>query len=229
MKRLTAHEGKFIIIVDDCFLTDTKRAEAIFRKIKDSDLRQHYFIQSRADLIVKNPKLIENWKSIGLEAVFMGFEDFCQERLAEYGCEKSLTNNIKALELLNSIGVYSFGSFIIDPHFSLEDFRQYQDYLSSFPASQVLLNVLTPYPGTEIYEDSAEILDAGYELFDGFHAVTSTALPQNEFYRNYLSLYLSFFKSKLNKTFEYPPKYPKMSLKPFLTLARDFKKLTKPE
>ncbi|NOZ20328.1 MAG: hypothetical protein GXP25_04480, partial [Planctomycetes bacterium] len=50
--------------------------------------------------------------------------------------------------------------------------------------------VLTPLPGTPLFEQEAErLVTRDYRLFDCLHSVLPTKLPREEFYRQFTRLY----------------------------------------
>ncbi len=53
-----------------------------------------------------------------------------------------------------------------------------------------IFTVLTPLPGTPLYEEKYdELLTHNYELFDFVHSVLPTRLPRKEFYQYFTNLY----------------------------------------
>ena len=61
-------------------------------------------------------------------------------------------------------------------------------FLSRF--RQPVFCILTPLPGTDLYEETSHLLTTDdYERFDLSHAVLPTRLPLDRFYASYLNLY----------------------------------------
>jgi len=74
VEELGTIEEKCVFFADDESLLDTKRMRALADLIRRTGIRKRYFLYGRSDTIAKHPKLIEQWKKIGLERVFVGLE-----------------------------------------------------------------------------------------------------------------------------------------------------------
>ena len=180
----------FILFVDDNFMADPERCEEIARLIERRGIRKRYTLQARSDSIVKHRELLKLWKAIGLKAIFVGFEGFRDEDLRRLRKGTAVRVNDEAVEILRSLGIELWASFIVDPSFGPEDFQGLREYVRSRGIKQASFSVLTPLPGTRLFEELKErITTCDYELFDIAHAVLQTRLPLEEFYRQFCSLY----------------------------------------
>ena len=63
-----------ITFVDDNFLMNHDRENAIADMIKSEGIRKRYSMECRTDSIVRHPELVEKWVDIGLYAVLLGLE-----------------------------------------------------------------------------------------------------------------------------------------------------------
>ncbi len=188
VKRLPAGD---ILFTDDNFLADVHRAEKIAALLKESRLpKRKYIIQARSDTIVKHPDVIRQWKNIGLDQIFIGFEKIDQTGMEMVNKQNSVENNEKALNLLQSIGIGVYASFIVDPDFNRIDFKKLIRYIRKFKIEQPQFSILTPLPGTELYQQlKKRLTTTNYELFDLFHAVLPTQIPLKDFYKEFTGLY----------------------------------------
>jgi anaerobic magnesium-protoporphyrin IX monomethyl ester cyclase len=106
----------------------------------------------------------------------------------------------RAIELLRDNGIFSQGTFIIghrkDSHESIEAVREYSDYLDPDIAS---FFILTPFPGTEIFEKARKlgwIEDYNWANYDMVHALMPTEhLTMMEVQEELYKCYDSFFGS----------------------------------
>ena len=88
-----------------------------------------------------------------------------------------------------------------------EDFAELRAYLKKLKLPFASVFVLTPLPGTDLYEEKkGELLTRDGELFDFFHTVLPTRLPLEEFYE------------ELYQTWRAP-----VSLRSLISLARNFR------
>ncbi|MGQ9554668.1 MAG: B12-binding domain-containing radical SAM protein, partial [Anaerolineae bacterium] len=183
VEELMEVEEPHVLFTDDNFLADTDRAAEIAGLIKERGIRKGYQIQARSDAIVKHPELIAQWQEVGLGGVFIGFEKPDQVRLDAENKHNSVENNEGALEVLRRQGIEPTVSFIVDPEYDRSDFATLRAYVHRLKLRWPTFSVLTPLPGTALFEQTKEQLTTNnYELFDLLHAVLPTRLPLAEFY-----------------------------------------------
>ena len=192
-------EEPFVLFVDDNFLLDPDRAERIALLLKENRVRKRYTFQARSDSVVRHPELIRLWKEVGLKGVFIGFEKVRDEDLKSLRKGNTVRNNDQALSFLQGLGIDVWASFIVDPDFSLEDFRLLKEYVLSRRIKTPTFSVLTPLPGTELFREmESRLITRDYRLFDIAHAVLPTRLPLSSFYEEFCSLYrLPYSKYRL--------------------------------
>ncbi|MBF7082582.1 cobalamin-dependent protein [Desulfallas sp. Bu1-1] len=180
-----------VLFTDDNFLADVRRAERIASLLKSSRLpKRRYIIQARSDTIMKHPEIVRQWKEIGLDQVFIGFEKIDQSGMELVNKQNSVENNEKALSFLKSIGVGVYASFIVDPGFSSADFQKLLHYIKKLRIEQPQFSILTPLPGTELFQQlKSRLTTKNCEQFDLLHAVLPTRLPLVDFYKEFTRLY----------------------------------------
>jgi len=179
-----------ILFTDDNFLINISRAEEIARLFKKSHLKKQFTIQARSDTIVKHPDTVVRLKEVGLKGVFIGFEKIRDDELASIEKKNSVRNNEEALEILRSLDIDVWASFIVDPDYRKEDFDHLREYIIEHRIETPTFSVLTPLPGTPLYQEKEERLtERDYDLFDIAHAVLPTRLPLAEFYQEYARLW----------------------------------------
>lgn len=190
MSELRQLDREIICFVDDNFLQNIRRSERIYQLIKDEGYQTKYWIQARADSIVRHPEIIEKWASIGLTTILIGFEKFREDELDSLNKSSSVKTNERCMEIMRQYGVEMWGGFIVDPQWTREDFDACIDYVRSMKITFPQFTVLTPLPGTEFYEQMrSQLITDNYEVFDFLHTVLPTRLPIEEFYQNMARLY----------------------------------------
>lgn len=190
VEELSGIREKSVFFADDESLIDTERMLKLAKLIKESGIRKQYFIYSRSDTIVKHPEIIETWKEIGLDSIFIGLEFFRDEDLACIGKRSTIRQNEEAVRILHNLDLRIFGSFIIKPDFTRDDFREFRRYCRRLRLHLPVFSVLTPLPGTDYYEEVKDNLTtANFDYFDLLHSVLQTRLPLKEFYEEFYRLY----------------------------------------
>lgn len=141
-----------LYFVDDNFLMSGHWVLSIVDLLKKKNFHGHFGCFARADDIAENPKLIEALSGVGLKSVFVGFETFEGGGERPYSKKMPPGQHEDAINLLHQNGVLVIGSFIIDPMWGKEDFQRFADYLLKSKIDHKHLNILTPLPGTRLYE-----------------------------------------------------------------------------
>jgi len=190
MLEMSAVSTDHITLVDDNFLMNHKRENALADMIRSAGIQQTFSMECRADSIVKHPELVEKWVDIGLYAVLLGLEGGSDKMLK--GIDKSCTieTNNQAIKILQANGVIIWGAFIVDPDWAEDDFKELRDYVSAKEITHTQFTILTPLPGTSLYRSRfADLLTDDYRCFDTLHAVLPTRLDREVFYQNFANLY----------------------------------------
>jgi radical SAM superfamily enzyme YgiQ (UPF0313 family) len=95
------------------------------------------------------------------------------------------------------------------PEWRQEDFRELRQYCRNLGLSFAGFAVLTPLPGTDLYEQSKDqLITNNYDYFDFIHTVLPTALPLKDFYNEYYQLYMKAFNvfQSISRLKKYPVK-----------------------
>ena len=179
-----------ITFVDDNFLMNHKRENAIADLVRSEGIRLRYSMECRTDSIVRHPELVAKWVDIGLYAVLLGLEGGSDKTLKSVAKSCSVETNNQAIKILHDNGVIIWGAFIVDPDWTEDDFKRLRDYVSEKEITHTQFTVLTPLPGTQLHRNLRDkLLTSDYSCFDTLHAVLPTRLPREKFYQNFASLY----------------------------------------
>jgi radical SAM superfamily enzyme YgiQ (UPF0313 family) len=174
---------EFIMFLDDNFLSNRARIEALCAEIEKRGIKKLYGAQGRTDFIAKNPDVMKRLRDCGLTLMISGYETNDEEGLQALKKSNAADHNKKAADILNDLGIAQFGIFMTRPDFTHEDFdfmyKSIDDLNITFP----IITVHTPLPGTQLRKKvQDELLTEDVRFFDLLHAVTPTKLPRHEFY-----------------------------------------------
>lgn len=190
VEELAGLDEEFVFFADDESLIDSSRMKELAALIRDAGIRKRYFLYGRSDTIARNPELLEMWRDVGLERVFVGLEFFRDKDLNDIRKGSTLSDNKKAVEVLQGLGIEIYASFIVRPEFNEADFTAFGQYCRNLGLSFATFAVLTPLPGTDFYEEvKSQLITHNYDYFDFIHTLLPTALPLKEFYEEYYQLY----------------------------------------
>ena len=190
VEELGTIDEEYVFFADDESLVDAVRMQALAERIREAGIKKRYFLYGRSDTIARHPELVELWRSIGLERVFVGFEFFRDEDLAYIRKGSTSSDNEKAARVLADLGIEVYASFIVRPEFKKEDFAAFGPYCRKLKLRYATFAVLTPLPGTDLYEEVQDrLITRNYDLVDFIHTLLPTALPLEEFYEELYRLY----------------------------------------
>jgi magnesium-protoporphyrin IX monomethyl ester (oxidative) cyclase len=172
-----------IFIVDDVAFIKPEHGDAIASELEKRRISKEYYLETRADVLLRNTEVFQRWRRLGLNYMFLGMEALDEEGLDLFRKRVSPDENMKALEVARKIGLTVAINLIVDPQWDVRQFELVREWALSVPEI-VHLTVMTPYPGTEIWHtESRKLTTRDYRLFDIQHAVLPTKLPLDEFYR----------------------------------------------
>jgi hopanoid C-3 methylase len=190
VRELREIKAEAIFITDDIFWMNVKRGEAMAKQIKAAGIKKFFTVQTRTDIICKFPHLIEMWKDCGKLAIFLGLESVTDEGLKAVNKKNTADNNVKAIKILQELGVGFTPNFIVDPAWNRDDFKRLRDWIDHTGAYNSGFSVLTPLPGTDLWDSAKDqVTTHDWEMYDIVHAVLPTTLSLDDFYQEYSRLW----------------------------------------
>jgi radical SAM superfamily enzyme YgiQ (UPF0313 family) len=223
VEELAQIDEEFVFFADDESLVDAARMKRLAELIRESGIRKRYFLYGRSDTIAKHPDLLALWRDVGLERVFVGLEFFRDSDLEFINKGSTVENNLQAVRVLHDLGIDIYASFIVRPEFTEEDFAELRRYCRSIDLSFASFALLTPLPGTDLYDDvEDQLLTREPEFFDFIHTVLPTELPLEDFYEQYFRLYTKTIP--LKNVFGFMSKYRLKDIPPSLAKFRRWSK-----
>jgi hopanoid C-3 methylase HpnR len=171
-----------VFIVDDVAFIHQQHGMAIGEAVARRNVRKQYYLETRADVLLRNKEVFRFWRKLGLSYMFIGLEAIDDEGLRQFRKRVSMDHNFEALEFARSLGIMVAINIIADPAWDRARFEVVRQWCLEMPEI-VNISVRTPYPGTEIWHSESQGLTTrDYRLFDIQHAVLPTTLPLPEFY-----------------------------------------------
>jgi magnesium-protoporphyrin IX monomethyl ester (oxidative) cyclase len=171
-----------VFIVDDVAFIRADHGEEIARQVERRRIHKRYYLETRADVLLRNTDVFERWRRLGLTYMFLGIEALDEHGLELYRKRVNTDTNMKALEQARRLGIEVAINLIVDPQWDERQFELVREFALSVPEI-VHLTVITPYPGTELWHsESQKLTTRDYRLFDIQHAVLPTKLPLERFY-----------------------------------------------
>ncbi len=190
-----------VAFLDDNFTLSPPRVERLCEKIEQRRLKIKWWCFSRADTIARHESTIQKMAKAGLRMVYLGLESAEKTLLDEY--RKNLTTEIthRAISILRKYGVRVWGSFILGGlKETQETIKKTIEFAQKINLDFVQFSLLTPFPGTPLYEDLREesrILPKSWFHFDGAHPVIRLEnIKPQELQRWLMKSYLAVYQQK---------------------------------
>ncbi|SFB30640.1 B12-binding domain-containing radical SAM protein [Clostridium frigidicarnis] len=211
-------ENKFnlnmFFIIDDTFTINAQRAIKFCNILKDTGKKFIWGCESRAD--VASSELLQSLYDAGCRKIQFGMESANNEILRKIGKKVTVEQIENAVKIASSIGFDINVSFIMghpfDTHETVQETILFALKLRRLYKANVFGSILTPYPGTKIYENmksyEMELLTADWNKFTMDNAIINTkhltANDLREYYQKFVNVLLGktnefeIFKGDLN-------------------------------
>ena len=174
MAEIEAKQPKSIFFYDDNFAADKRRLKTLLRMMIASGRRISWSAQVRTD-VVSDPELLALMRDSGCDRVALGLESVSQETLDGFDKSQSVADIVRALDTLRKYGIKTHGMFVLGADSDTADtIRETARFARKHDISTLMLNILTPLPGTPLFEEldaRGRIFDRHWDLFDGQHVV----------------------------------------------------------
>jgi anaerobic magnesium-protoporphyrin IX monomethyl ester cyclase len=193
--------SRFVWLTDDNFGAGPRAGEIAEEIIKRKMTDLTWFVQARCDDIIANKDVLPKLRKSGLNWVLLGVENHAASTLRSFQKGIKPEDAELAVKLLKENGIFAHAMFIIgerkDTAQSISELRRFADELDPDFA---LFSVLTPFPGTGIYEEAKAkgwIEDFNWSHYDMVHATMPTETLsvkqlQEELYECYRDFYGSW-------------------------------------
>jgi radical SAM superfamily enzyme YgiQ (UPF0313 family) len=186
-----------IFFYDDNFAADKKRLKTLLQMMIDRGLVIPWSAQVRTD-VVRDAELLDLMRRSGGELVYLGLESVNQATLDGYEKSQTVEDIEKAIRILHDYGIRSHGMFVLGADTdTVQTVRDTVRFAVKNHIDTVMLNILTPLPGTPQYEDldaAGRIFEKRWQLYDAHHVVFEPKLMtpyelQMEVLRGYMRFY----------------------------------------
>jgi len=140
---------------DDTFITFKKRLVAICQGIIDLGVNISWTCLGRVNSVDK--ETLQLMRRAGCWQISFGIESGCQEILTTIHKNVTLEQIQRDVVLCREAGILSKGFFIVGhPGETRETLSRTRDFALKLPLDDISVTMLTPFPGTEIYERASE-------------------------------------------------------------------------
>lgn len=171
---------KYMNFEDDNFTADKERAKEICRRIIAEHLQfKETFFFGRTDLAT-DKELLDLLQQAHLTRVLIGIESLNQKALDSINKHQSIEDIRRAGEACRDHGIRLIASIVLGLDADMrEDIRRSVDFAKSIDAYQLQPAVLTPYPGTPVYDQMVKENRMLTDDWTQFDMMNVTFQPKN--------------------------------------------------
>ena len=176
------YKKKSIFFADDNIIADKRFAAELFKALKPFNL--NWSCQASIN-ISREEEILKLMRESGCGAILIGFESISEENLSRMDKGINLKHDyIDSIKRIQSHGILVHGSFILGYDFdTLNTFDKLADFIDESNLLMPLINILTPFPGTKLFErleKEGRILHKDWDRYDGQNVVFRPALMTPE-------------------------------------------------
>ncbi len=194
---IRAKSPRKIFFYDDNMAADKRRLKVLLQMMIDENLVIPWSTQVRID-VTRDLELLDLMRRSGCQIVYLGLESVSQETLDGFHKSQSVEEIVAGIKLLHEYGINSHGMFVLGADTDTrQTIRDTVDFVLKHHIDTVMLNILTPLPGTIQFaelEAAGRIFDWRWHLYDAHHVVFTPKLMsayelQLEVLRGYARFY----------------------------------------
>ncbi|MFZ1947066.1 MAG: radical SAM protein [bacterium] len=182
--------------VDDNFTLKPDRAIRISEAIIARGWNLVWAAMTRVDTIVANPGMVRTMARAGFRWTFIGFESGNQEALDKYGKKAKVDDAFKAMQILRENGVSVTGAFILGaPDETKEMIKRTISYAQRLNPHRAQFSILTPYPGTRLYDRVEDrLLTRDWKFYSGLYpTIKMDHMSADQMRKLHILAYMSFY------------------------------------
>ncbi len=163
-----------IFFIDDNFAANKERTKALLKRLIAEKIRIEWSAQVRSD-IARDAELVDLMAQTGCFTAFIGFESINPRTLSLYNKQQKLDDIIECIKILKRASISMHGMFVFGGDTDdIETIRSTQRFAKRLDINSVQFLMLTPLPGTPVFEDlkqQGRLIHTDWAKYDAHHAV----------------------------------------------------------
>ena len=190
---------RHILFIDDNFTGNRAWTREFLHRIKPMKLIWNAAVSID---VAKDPDLLDLMKDSGCRSLFIGFESISPESVGSVHKQQNNTSAYEqAIEQIHSRGIMINASFVFGLDGDTpETFRTTLDWIVKNRIETVTSHILTPYPGTVLYDrmkEEGRLITDDLSLYNTAHVVfRPKGMTADELYSGYLWMYRQIYSLK---------------------------------
>ncbi len=174
MEELRFRKPGWVFFYDDNFAARPAHTKELLRRMIDEKITPKWSAQVRID-VARDPELLELMKKAGCTIVYIGLESINPKTLEALNKGQTPEQIEEAIRIINSYDIGIHGMFIFGAdHDDPATIRSTVKFAKKNKLLSVQFMILTPLPGTHVFEKMAEegrLLSRDWGYYDAHHVV----------------------------------------------------------
>ncbi len=159
LEEMKTIKSKYIFMADDNIFGNggnaAKRSIELFKGMINSKINKYWMGQASINVADNEDVLKYAYKS-GCRGLFIGLESVSDDNLRDMKKSINRKGGVEylknAIKVIHKHGILVEGSFILgNDHDNIHSFRQLYKFVKDAGIDVLMINCLTPYPGTQLY------------------------------------------------------------------------------
>lgn len=199
LQDIRAINSKHIMFIDDNFAGNPQWTRDFLERIKPMGIKWNAAVSINA---AYDRELLDLMKESGCQSLFIGFESINADSINNvHKVQNSTDKYEKAIKAIHDRGIMINGSFVfgLDGD-TKETFRLTLDWIVKNKIETVTSHILTPYPGTALYErlkKEERIISDDLSLYNTANVVFKPkGMTEKELYEGYIWIYQQIYSLK---------------------------------
>lgn len=187
---------RHVMFIDDNFIGNPKWTREFVRAIRPMNLKWNAAVSAN---IVDLPELMDEMAESGCQSLFVGFESINETSIQTVHKGQNVRQKFETLiGQIHQRGMMVNGSFVFGLDGDDETtFERTLDWIVKNKIETVTSHILTPYPGTKVYEKLKKenrIIDDDLSHYNTAHVVFQPKkMTPKELYKGYLWMYQKIY------------------------------------
>ena len=151
IREIKALNRKHIMIIDDNFAGNVPRTKELLIRMKDLHIKWNAAVSIN---IAYDEELLDLMKESGCQGLFIGFESINKSSVEDvHKVQNMVADYDKAIKAIHDRGIMINASLVfgLDSD-TVDTFKETLDWIVRNKIETVTSHILTPYPGTKLYE-----------------------------------------------------------------------------
>jgi anaerobic magnesium-protoporphyrin IX monomethyl ester cyclase len=148
------HDVDVVLLSDEYPTPDAARWERFLDLVIERDLGQRLLLETRADDIVRDERILHKYVAAGITHVYVGLEATDQETLDLINKDAHVETGIRALRLLHDHGLVSETSFVLGfPDETPEKIKRTLELSKTYDPDNAHFLAITPWPYADLWRE----------------------------------------------------------------------------